>query len=184
MNAVFASIIVALTACASAGKGDHGVPVDAPIKQPDARDAAVNECPSTDTCAAAISLGTVSGDTGNMKLTAMGYRAAWFRVRVTEDNNGINGKPLRMSAQVTSPAGEDFDAIVYLNAGSDAVECSTMVGTSSTAGNVKITKAEWGEGSVPNGSNDSRNVSVEIRPAGSACAPAQMWQLEIAGDYP
>ena len=30
-----------------------------------------------------MSLGTVSGDTNNVKLSAQGYQSAWFRVRVT-----------------------------------------------------------------------------------------------------
>lgn len=157
---------------------DASVIVDAPV------DSALPTCASTDMCQSAMMLGTVSGDSGNVKLTASGYRSAWYRVRVTEDNDSVGGLSLRVAAKLTSPAAPMFDVFVYLNAGSDQVECSTTTGTVSTAGMTKSVRAEWGEGTIANGADDDRNVSIEVRPlAQSGCASGAMWQLEIEGNW-
>ena len=176
-----------ITACASAGTAPEDAkpvtsdsrPVDSmpPDTQP------VDMCPSAATCQTAMMLGTVSGDTQNQKLTAMGYQSAWLRVRVTENDSDIAGVSMRVSALLTSPPGVDFDVFVYLNAGTDVVECSTTVGTTTTSGTVNRTRAEWGEGLASNGSSDSRNVSIEIRPISGTCASTSMWQLEVEGNW-
>lgn len=160
------------------GKLDGAVVVDAAI------DGALPTCASTDMCQSAMMLGTVSGDSGNAKLTASGYRSAWYRVRVTEDNSSIAGLSLRVAAKLTSPAAPMFDVFVYLNAGSDQIECATTTGTVSTAGMTKSVRAEWGEGTISNGSDDGRNVSIEVRPLSqTGCAATAMWQLEIEGNW-
>lgn len=175
-----------IASCASAGNeapadapADGRPPIDAAIPV----DAAVNMCPSAATCQTAMVLGQVSGDTNNQRLMAAGYQAAWLRVRVTEDDNDFPGLTLRVAARLTSPPGVDFDVFVYVNAGSDVVECSTTTGTTTTNGAVNQVRAEWGEGGVPNGVSDSRHVSIEVRPISGACAPSQMWQLEVEGNW-
>lgn len=180
-----------LASCASAGP--EGAPPDAAPGRPDAAvtpDAPMtpdappmNVCPSAATCQTATMLGTVSGDTGNMRLTAMGHQSAWYRVRVSEDDSDIAGFKLRVAARLTSPPGVDFDVFVYLNAGSDVLECATTVGTTTTNGAVNQVRAEWGEGTFSNGSSDDRNVSIEIRPVSGTCAPTSMWQLEVEGNW-
>lgn len=184
------SVLVVLAGCASAGApGERG---DASVDASEHRDAAVdalppdgaNLCPSSETCAAAMMLGTVSGDTQNQKLMASGYQSAWFRVRVTENDDNFPGLTLRVAATVTSPAGVAFDMFVYVNAGTDvAAECSTTTGTKTTNGSVTQVRAEWGEGAVPNGGDDSRNVTIEVRPAGTSCMPSATWQLEVEGNW-
>lgn len=189
MRAAFA--LCAVTACASAGhdvadSGGIAGGSDASIVQDSAPmlDAFESACPSADTCTGAMMLGTVSGDTGNQKLTAMGYRAAWYRVRVSEDDSSIGGLTLRVAAKLTSPAAVDFDVFVYLNAGNDVIECSTTTGTVSTSGNVDTVKAEWGEGTFSNGSDDGRSVSIEVRPKSGQCMQQYTWQLEVEGNWP
>ena len=105
--------------------------------------------PDSDTCAAATTLGTSAATPNNQKLTAMGYRAAWYRVRVTENDSSIGGLTLRVAAKLTSPSAIDFDVFVYLNAGSDAVECSATTGTVTSTGSSITVKAEWGESGDP-----------------------------------
>lgn len=191
--ATFAACVwVTAAGCASAGGGaatdanedsstgrmDASVIVDAPS------DSALATCASTDVCQSAMMLGTVSGDSNNVKLTASGYQSAWFRVRVTEDNSSVGGLSLRVAAKLTSPSAPMFDVFVYLNAGSDQIECSTTTGTVSTSGTTKQVRAEWGEGTISNGSDDGRDVSIEVRPLSqSGCAQAAMWQLEIEGNW-
>jgi hypothetical protein len=179
-----------VSACASAGTGgapdidaNPNPPVDAKVvdAHPDAMP--VDLCPSAATCQTALTLGTVSGDTGNAKLSAMGTQSAWFRVRVTENDNNAPGLTLRVGAKLTSPSAVDFDVFVYVNVGSDVIECSTTVGTTTTTGTINEDRAEWGEGFVPNGSDDSRNVSIEVRPIAGSCSAAQQWQLDIEGNW-
>jgi hypothetical protein len=185
-------LLFALTACAQAAQ--PGAPIDAtvvadappilidaPVTQPDGT--MPSTCISTDTCASAIMLGTVSGDTGNMKLMMTGFKSAWFRVRVTEDDNDFPGLTLRVSSKLAFPA-NGFETYVYVNSGSDVPsECAITTGTRQTVGNVQTVKAEWGEGVVPNGGDDGRNVSIEVRPVGTSCAAGQEWQLEVEGNW-
>jgi hypothetical protein len=179
-----------LGACASAGSG--GAPdagrdgtIGTNDGGPDApTDAALMSCAGPDACQAAMMLGTVSGDSGNLKLPASGYQGAWYRVRVTEDVGGAGGVSLRVAAKLTSPATPMFDVFVYVNTGSDVIECSTTTGTVSTTGATKQVRAEWGEGGIANGSEDGRNVSIEVRPlASTGCSSAAMWQLEVEGNW-
>jgi hypothetical protein len=191
--------VCVLAGCASAGSdtgGGNGTPdagrsdapmsiddaaiADAPIDPP--MDAPLATCTGSGTCQTGTMLGTVSGDTGNAKLTASGYQSAWYRVRVTEDDSDVFGLTLRVGAKVTSPTNAAFDVFIYVNSGSDIVECSTTTGTKTTNGNVRQVRAEWGEGAISNGSDDGRTVSIEVRPlAASGCSPSDMWQLEVEG---
>src|SRR5262249_28258303 len=140
-------------------------------------------CQSQDVCLTAITLGKVSGDTGQQTLAAKGSRAAWFRIRVTEDDNTFNGIPMHVLARLTPPPGSDFDVFVYVNPGADLVECATPQGTATTSGNVKQVRASWGEDVVPDGEDDSRDVSIEVRPRSATCSAAAQWQLAIEGNW-
>ena len=146
---------------------------------------AANVCPSTQTCAAAMMLGTVSGDQPSTALTASGYQSAWFRVRVTENYNDIPGLALSLQSKLTSPAGVNFDTFVYVGANINAIECNATTGTVSNMGNVDQVRAEWGEanGGIPNAQDDARNVSIEVRPIGTNCSPSAMWSLEVSGNW-
>jgi hypothetical protein len=197
VNRLALAATIALSACASA---ESGAPVDAAVGRIDSailsRDSSMADMSSTDappangnctatlTCPTAMALGTVSGDTGAAMLSASGYQAAWFRVRVTEDYSDAPGLALRVLASLTSPSGASFDAFVYVNAATDTIECNTTTGTVTTNGNVKDVRAEWGEGFVPNGADDSRDVTIEVRPSGgTSCSSAQSWQLQIEGNW-
>lgn len=197
MKRLVVAAAIGLSACASA---ESGAPVDAGVGRVDSaslsRDSSTADMSSTDaspansncstaqTCSTAMMLGTVSGDTGAATLSANGYQAAWFRVRVTEDYSEEIGLALRVLAKVTSPSGAAFDAFVYVNASTDTIECNTTTGTVTTSGNVKNVHAEWGEGFIPNGADDGRDVTIEVRPAGgTSCSSGQTWQLQIEGNW-
>ena len=186
MRTLLVLLAVIASACASAGSsGTADAAIDGNERKDSSLpiDAFVNSCPTTDTCQTAVMLGMVSGDTGNMKLMAMGYRNSWFRVRVTEDNSSSTGLTLRVASKLTSPAAVDFDTFVYVNPGSDVVECTSTTGTVTSAGNTDTVKAEWGEGIIPNGSSDSRNVTIEVRHKSGQCMNQYNWQLEIEGNW-
>ncbi|HUS32924.1 MAG TPA: hypothetical protein VMZ53_30690 [Kofleriaceae bacterium] len=192
MKLLVACVLVA--GCASAGSGDRpdasgGGKQDGSIIKMDAAlqidaPSMSTGCTSSQQCTSAMMLGNVSGDSGNAKLTAQGYQSAWYRVRVTEDNSTVVPLTLRMAARVTSPPGMTFHVATYVNTGSNAVECATTVGSPTTAGNTEEIKIEWGEmGTFSNGSDDGRDVSIEVKAPASGCSSSLMWQLEVEGNW-
>ncbi|HTL33775.1 MAG TPA: hypothetical protein VL326_11655 [Kofleriaceae bacterium] len=182
------TLLLAFAGCASAGSDRPDAPsgsVDATVKM----DAAVKmdappggACASGMQCSGSTALGSVSGDTMNVKLSAQGTKSAWYKVRVTEDNSSAFGLTLRVAARVTSPPGLTFHVATYVNTGSDVIECSTSSGSPTTTGNTEEIKLEWGEGSIPNGSDDGRDVSIEVQAPASGCSSA-MWNLEVEGNW-
>ena len=173
--------LLVVCACAQAGRAtaDAAPPLDSapPIDSPSG-----GTCLTGATCQSAMSLGSVSGDTGAMMQMASAYQSAWFAVRVTEDDHGIAGAKLELTVRLTSPASAHYDVFAYVNTGSDILECATPSGTTTTTGTTDQVKLRWGEGSIPNGSDDSRTVSIEVRPSSSTCSASEPWQLVVVGD--
>ncbi len=136
-------------------------------------------------CQQATDYGAVSGDTGSQSVTVSGSQPQWVKVRVTEDDSGIVGHKLKVTATLDSPPGENFDLYVYVNTSSDvSLECSALAGSSTNAAGVTDTVSKsWGEGTIPNGSDDSRNVSIEVRAAaGATCNSSSTWSLTVKGN--
>lgn len=186
-------ITTALAACATAGRGEElsdaaSTRTDAPSTLADAPldapmvDAFVDQCPSSATCPAAVTLGSVDGDSSSLKVTASGYQAAWYRVRVEETDSSPLGEQLKVTAKLTSPAAVGFDVFLYVDENNDVIQCTLPTSTSSTTGTVTTASIEWGEGSISNGDDDGRSVSIEVRPISGACEPSAVWQLEVFGD--
>lgn len=180
-----AAFVILLVGCAEASRGGQTQPDAAkqadsappPIDAP-----AMMSCTSSATCQGAMDLGSISGDTGSATVSGMGYQSAWLKVRVTEDDNSVVGNDLSMTATLTSPAGAQFDVLMYVNTGSDVIECTTPTGTSTKSGNTATLRISWGEGSIANGSDDSRTVSIEVRPSSTTCSPSSKWQLVVQGN--
>jgi len=178
--------------CAEAGKtgsgtGDAGATdasaqVDAPKGIDAAIDGASSVCATASTCQTAMDLGSVSGDTGAVMRSASGYQSAWYKVRVTEDDSDVFGIKLSATIRLTSPAASNYDVFVYVNTGSDVIECTTSSGTLTTSGTADSVYVIWGEGSISNGNDDGRTVSIEVRPISGACVPAEPWQLVVTGN--
>ena len=143
----------------------------------------VNPCVNpAATCASAIDLGAISGDTLANQKTVSGHQAAWYRVRVTEDDSDVFGIKLSMTARLTSPSSADYDVFVYVNTATDVVECNTPSGTASGSGLVEQKYLLWGEGGFSNGVDDGRTVSIEVRPVSGSCDAGQPWQLLLVGN--
>jgi len=160
---------------------DAGAPVPVPVDSapPDAPGDAggTATCESSDMCTTAKMLGTVSGDIDGPTLPTSGTRAAWFRVRATEDADPSDGL-MRVLAKLTPPAGEDFDVFVYVNPDTDTVACPGAAGTVTTSGPGKQVPVSWRDFIR----DASRNVSIEVRPKSSSCSPTAKWQLVIQGN--
>jgi hypothetical protein len=178
-------VVLALVgACASAGNDIQDAAIDGPPPVDAAIDSSINYCTSTDTCANVNLLGSVSGDTGNVKLMANGFSAAWLRIRVTEDDSSFGGRRLKIGLRLTSPSAVGFDVVGYVNTGADTMECMTTLGTPVPNGNVDTLEMTWGELGGANGANDGRFVSIEIKPTSLGCTTSQLWALEIEGNPP
>ena len=140
-------------------------------------------CSTTATCMApTMTLASVSGDTGNGTASASGYQSAWYQIRVTEDDNSVIGVAMTMTATLTSPAATNYDLYLYVNTGTDALSCTTPNGAATKNGTTQSQKLKWGEGTVANGSDDSRTVVVEVRAPATGCMSTATWQLNIVGD--
>jgi hypothetical protein len=191
-------LLAMLGACAQA-TAPNGTPTDAPATKTDAASGAPMDaphsvpmdapmttatCTTAVTCATATTLPQITGDDGdgNTVATASGYQAAWYSIRVSEQDSSILGYPMSTNTTLTSPSGVMFDLFVYVDTGNDDIDCSTPTGTVTTSGATESSNIEWGEGSVANDSDDSRTVSIEIRPkSGDSCSSAATWSLQITG---
>ena len=171
--------------CAQAGAPENRY-IDAPPQaidgSPKLIDAPAAVCTSAATCATAIALPNVSGDTGADMQIASGYQAAWYKVRVTENDSSAFGTKLQVTVTLTSPASARYDLFVYLDTGSDVLECATANGAATVTGTTQIRSIQWGEGTFANNVDDGRTASIEIRPSGTSCSPVAPWSLTVKGD--
>ena len=131
------------------------------------------------TCTAPRDGGTMAGDQAGTPLTLTGTCADWIRVRVTEASSSFSGEEMKITATLTSPAGEDFDLLGYVNVASDVVECATPKARSESTAADALTLT-WGEdGTFSNGDEDGRTVMLQVkRKSGTGCS-ASPWSLRI-----
>lgn len=141
-------------------------------------------CAAPQPCSGSTNVGSVSGDTGADVLTATGSTSQWFRVRVTEDDNGLMGVQLWLTATLTSPPGTNFDLYVYVpSSPGNALECSGVSAQSTSTGSTDTAKVEFGESGVfSNGYADDRYVTIEVRHVSGTCDPSAQWTLKIEGN--
>jgi hypothetical protein len=156
---------------------DASVPDSAPVKTvPD------GATPPSNTCQTARDIGTLSGDTGAQTLTANGTCSEWISLRATEDNSGAIGAPMKVKLTLQSH-GHNFDLYAYFNAVRDVVSCDSPAAKSETLGTVdEVIPLMWGEGSVANGSDDSRTIRLAIQSGDGPCPAGSGWTLKAEGN--
>ena len=172
------------SADATPGRADASSAFDAPgADTAVGLDASQVSCTAGATCAAAVQLGSVSGDTGAATVQGSGYQSAWYQVRISENDSDVFGVPMNVTATLTSPAGINYDLYLYLNTGSDVIECASATQSSTSTGTSDSAHLSWGEsGTFSNGSNDDRTLSVEVRYVSGTCSMAKPFQLVISGN--
>ncbi|HSO38816.1 MAG TPA: hypothetical protein VLT33_40075 [Labilithrix sp.] len=167
---------------------DTGTGEDAAAKADAATDAGKDSgtttasCTSPNACLTATDLGSVSGDTGGDVRTFQGSGSQWLKVRVTENDSSVLGTELQMKAELQSPAGTNFDLFVYRAGGGSGQECTTATATSTSTGGFDSASTSWGEGTISNGSQDDRTITVEVRWVSGTCAAASKWTLTVRGN--
>ena len=139
-------------------------------------------CVAPKDCTGARDLGRVSGDNNADTLSAQGTLSEWVSVRVTEDST-VLGASLRATFSLVSPPGSNFDLFVYYDPFKDAVVCSPPTSKSTQQAGISDTVSIiWGEGGIPNGSDDSRTVNVEVRHVSGPCGGLAKWTLVVQGN--
>ena len=125
---------------------------------------------SNPVCSGNVFLGSLSGDTGSGGLSVTGVGERWYRARITENNNA--NVYLSATVSLSSPAGADYDLVVY------CVGCGgTTAGSSTTTGTDTVNVRREDR---PFGNDDSYDILIEIRYF-SGNSPAQ-WSLTVAGN--
>jgi hypothetical protein len=141
-------------------------------------------CSAPTTCALAQGVGSLSGDTNAGVSNHSGDSSEWVKIRITENDSSIVGKTLLVTATLTVDSATDYDLYAYVVPSSDVSACGTAPFKKSDAGGIGANEqvaVEWGEGIIPNGSDDSRWVTFEIRHKSGACE-SNPWQLTLKGN--
>jgi hypothetical protein len=143
----------------------------------------VVDCAFVNTCQTARNIGAVRGDEGSDTVQTEGYSSEWLRVRVNEADESLIGKKLKVTITLQPANQSNFDLFVFVNEGSDAVECTTVSGSSmKTLSQTDVVTLSWGESAVPNGKDDDRWVSIEVRHMTGTCDTTKAWTLTVKGN--
>ncbi len=138
--------------------------------------------PPANTCTTAREIGSLAGDAPSPPLSTQGTCAEYVSFRATEQSNGAIGTPMRVGLTL-SPAGHDFDLYAFVDLARDQLACALPFARSETNGtSAESIALEWGEGSVANGSDDSRTVVVAVTSASGPCPPGASWTLTVTGN--
>lgn len=156
---------------------DAGVADSAPIVTiPD------GATPPSNTCLTARAMGTMAGDTGNPTLSTTGKCSEWLSLRATEDSSSALGAGMKVTLTLT-PTGHDFDLYAYFSPAKDVLSCSTPSFVAETRGTApEVIALTWGEGTVANGSDDGRTITVAVQSAQGSCPPTSSWTLSADGN--
>ncbi len=151
-----------------AGPQSPGDPGTIPMPKP--------SCEPTSGCNAARYLGEISGDeasNSNLLMTT-GKRSEWLTFRINEDSN--SSRSLKATITLSGQGSANYDLFVYVPDDSSSKSCAGPTLSSSKAGAqpdaVSIDKSDAFI------SDDSRNVTIEVRHIDGDCEP---YILDIRG---
>lgn len=167
---------------ADAGASEPTADAGAPDSGTSSDGGTTASCDAPTTCSGAADLGSVSGDTGSDTKNADGSTSKWFTIRVTENDTGPFGQPLKLTAKLTSPPGTNYDLFLYVPDG-DTRECSAVSQQSTSTSGTDTASVTFGEsGTFANGSADDRTVTVEVRHVSGNCDASKKWSLTLDGN--
>jgi hypothetical protein len=127
------------------------------------------------TCSGAVSIGSVSGDTGSGTITRSSFGEMWYRFRVEEDSTSSIYISFRVQLDV--PAGVDYD--LYVHGGGSCSSCIRS-GTAGT-GTDEDVLVRWDDVPIL---DDGRDVYVEVRFFSGSTTDCGGWTLTVTGNYP
>lgn len=143
-------------------------------------------CESPNACANATELPSIAGDQEADVADATGSTSQWFRIYVREDYHApLIGRKLRVTITLDSPEGANYDLYAYFDENSAQIACGSPSGESrKPAGQQDTVSLVWGEEEgvgIPNASDDSRWVSIEVRRVSGSCDASAPWTLTVYG---
>lgn len=157
-------------------------PIDAGSDAPSEGGGEGGACVPLNDCNATKDLGRVSGDNNADQVSAQGSTSEWVSVRVTEDST-VLGASLKATFTLVSPPGSNYDLFVYYDPFKDVVVCTPPTAKSTQQAGISDTASIiWGEGGIPNGSDDGRTVNVEVRHVSGTCGGVGKWTLVVQGN--
>jgi len=131
-------------------------------------------CNAVNACTAAFDIGTLAGDAAGTGISVDGSTARWLEFRAKEIDGSTFGAPMKVRVVLDAPAGWSFRA--HMNTTTDV---SSACGTTTYAPTSNVLTLAWGEGGYANGSDDSRNIAIEIQDPSGACPSDFDWKLDI-----
>ncbi|AKU99275.1 hypothetical protein AKJ09_05939 [Labilithrix luteola] len=134
----------------------------------------------SNTCETAREIGSLAGDQPGAILKTQGTCSEWLRFRATEENSGALGAAMKIAVSLV-PQGNDFDLYGYVDPNRDQLVCATPTARSETLGSStnEAIILTWGEGTVANGADDSRNVGLLVYSPYGPCPASAGWSLTI-----
>ena len=160
---------------ASANGSDAGkVVVDA---GPTTSDASTNStCTPSNACTNSVDLGSIAGDDHSEWTGATGYQGSWLKVRLREDEHGLTAKSLKAQLWVEHATSSIFDLYVYDACGGTPLALSTDVASS------HVINLSFPDNKSLNGSDDSRDLFVEVRYRSGVCSAQTPWTMYVVGN--
>jgi hypothetical protein len=64
----------------------------------------------------------------------------------------------------------------------DKRECTSVTKSSTSTGTTDTVSVQWGEGTIPNGDDDSRPITIEVRHVSGLCDASHKWSLKVTGN--
>ena len=141
---------------------------------------------TSDCTGAALSLGSISGDTGSPIKTASGSDSQFLRITITENDSSVfTAKDLHVRITLKSPAGENFDLFVYkgkAKGDGGGVECATASQSSTNVDPTDIVSFGWPDNHPIGGFDDTATLSIEVRAVTKTCDSSAKWELTVEGN--
>jgi hypothetical protein len=140
---------------------------------------------AADCVSAALSMASVSGDTGADVRTATGSDSSWYHVTVTENDSSLfSSVDLKVTITLSSPSGENFDLYVCMGKAKGdggGIECTTVARSSTSSSGDDVVSLTWPDNRPIGGFDDTKVLSIEVRAMSATCDPSLTWSLKVEG---
>ena len=164
---------------------DVGVDLDVP---PEPEEVAGASCAYPNQCKDATGMGSIKGDEEAEVKTREGTTSQWLSIRANEACTGVcnfgRAKTMRIRAQLTVPAGTNFDLYMYMNENSTTATCTRLARKSVKGGaDREEVSIAWGEtGTWADNADNSTEIRFEVRHVSGECGSNKKWKLTVFGN--
>jgi hypothetical protein len=136
------------------------------------------DCVGTSLCEMPNADGAVNGDGDGMPFVVEDSVSRFVKVVVRESSSSTFGKPMKVSFQLESPSGSNFDLFARQTCGVEEESSANGEGVTDL-----INIGPWGEtGTFANNEDDDRTYLVEVRAISDNCTAGSKWKLTVSGN--